>query len=119
VTKAEIKHLVTHFIYMLKTFLATTTPVACPFSNMILISVLSEKVSMSNENAASQSGDTTPDSELMTNNNNSETTTTNNSETTTPNNDDTLPYLNNEQLTIQESCSAMLKNAQQCINALN
>jgi hypothetical protein len=65
---------------------------------------------MSNENATSQSGDTTPDSELMTNNynnNNSETTTTNNSETTTPNNDDTLPYLNNEQLTIQESCSAM------------
>jgi hypothetical protein len=63
---------------------------------------------MSNENATSKSGETTPDSELMTNNNNnSETTTTNNSETTTPNSDDTLPYLNNEQLTIQESCSAM------------
>ncbi len=54
---------------------------------------------MSNENATSPSGDTTPDSELMTNNNNSETTTTNN--------DDTLPYLNNEQLTIQESCSVV------------
>ncbi len=73
---------------------------------------------MSNENATSQSGETTPDSELMTNNN-SETTTTNNSETTTPNNDDTLPYLNNEQLTIQESCSAILKHTQPCINALN